>query len=86
MQSIVPLLVALGLLVTPAVADDRAPVTAGQGPVLYGRLSPGMSAGDVAAIARRPRLAAAGDPVTTWLLWSSPRGGVGTPRVPGDVP
>jgi hypothetical protein len=78
MQSMVLLLVALGLLVTPAVADDRAPVTAGHILALYGRLSPGMSAGDVAAIARRPRLAAAGDPVTTWLLWSSPQGGVET--------
>jgi hypothetical protein len=78
MQSIALLLVALALLVTPAVADDRAPVAAGQILALYGRLSPGMSTADVAALARRPRLAASADPVTTWLLWSAPQDGVET--------
>ena len=75
MQSIVLSVVALGLLVTPCVADDHAPISAGQILALYGRLSPGMSPGDVADLARRPRLAASGDPVTTWLLWSAPQGG-----------
>jgi hypothetical protein len=70
-------LVTLGLLVTPAVADDRAPVTAGQILALYGRLSPGMTAGDVAALARRPRLAAS-EAVTSWVLWSVPQAGAET--------
>jgi hypothetical protein len=71
-------LVALGLLATPAIADDRAPATAGQVLALYGRLSPGMSPGDVAALARRPGLAQAAGPVSTWILWSAPQGGVET--------
>jgi hypothetical protein len=78
MRAFVLLLVALGLLVTPAAADDRAPATAGQILALYGRLSPGMTAADVAALARRPRLAASGDPVSAWVLWSTPQGGVET--------
>jgi hypothetical protein len=65
----------LVLLVTPVIAEDRAPVTAGGILVLYDRLSPGMAAGEVAAVARRPGLAAAGEAVTSWLLWSAPQAG-----------
>jgi hypothetical protein len=78
MRLFLPSLVVLGLLAMPALAADHAPVSAGQILALYGRLSPGMSAGDVAALARRPRLAPSGGPVSAWLLWSTPQGGVET--------
>jgi hypothetical protein len=68
----------LVLLTAPAGADEPAPVTAGQILALYGRLSPGMSAAEVATLARRPRLAAPENSVTSWLLWSAPQAGVET--------
>ncbi len=68
----------LAFLVTPAVADERAPTTAAEIRTLYERLQPGMPIGEVAGLAGRPRLGTGAEPVTSWLLWNTPQSGAAT--------
>lgn len=68
----------LALLVTPANAGERTPTTATEIRALYERLRPGMPIQEVAALAGRPRLGGGADPVTSWLLWSTPQSGAAT--------
>jgi hypothetical protein len=72
-------------LLVGAVASLGGPVLAAErsGPSdvdvydLYARLRPGMSVREVATLAGG-QLGAVAEPVTTWLLWSSPPGTSGT--------